>query len=118
MVPLDARALYIDVFARWRIPLVLCTRTTLGTINHSLLSIEALRHRRIEILGLAFIGEANDESERAICEIGRVRRLGRLPRLSPLNRATLRAAFAACFNPADFCPMMRQKISPIWHPFT
>jgi dethiobiotin synthetase len=102
MVPLDRSALYIDVFARWQIPLVLCARTTLGTINHSLLSIEALRHRGIEILGIAFIGDANPESERAICEIGGVRRLGRLPRLSPLNRATLRAAFAASFDPADF----------------
>jgi dethiobiotin synthetase len=102
MVPLDRSTLYIDVFARWRIPLVLCARTTLGTINHSLLSIEAVRHHGIEILGVAFIGDTNDESERAICEIGRVRRLGRLPRLSPLNRATLRAAFAASFDPADF----------------
>lgn len=102
LVPLDGSALYIDVFARWKIPLVLCTRTTLGTINHSLLSIEALRHRGIEILGMAFIGDANLESERAICEIGRVRRLGRLPRLSPLNRASLREAFAAAFDPADF----------------
>jgi dethiobiotin synthetase len=102
LVPLDDSALYIDVFARWKIPLVLCTRTTLGTINHSLLSIEALRHRGIEILGMAFIGDANPESERAICEIGRVRRLGRLPRLSPLNRASLREAFAAAFDPADF----------------
>ncbi len=102
MVPLDLSALYIDVFAKWGIPVVLCARTTLGTINHSLLSIEALRHRGIGILGIAFIGDANPESERAICEMGRVRRLGRLPRLSPLNRETLRAAFAACFNPADF----------------
>jgi dethiobiotin synthetase len=102
LVPLDRSALYIDVFARWQIPVVLCARTTLGTINHSLLSIEALRHRGIEILGTAFIGGTNEESERAICEIGRVRRLGRLPRLSPLNRATLREAFAASFDPADF----------------
>jgi dethiobiotin synthetase len=102
MVPLDRSSLYVDVFAKWRIPVVLCARTTLGTINHSLLSIEALRHRGIEILGVGFIGDTNDESERAICGIGCVRRLGRLPRLSPLNQDTLRAAFAACFNPADF----------------
>src|SRR5271167_3165498 len=66
MVPLSGTALYIDVFARWRIPVALCARTALGTINHSLLSIAALRHRGIEILGIAFIGESNPESERAI----------------------------------------------------
>jgi len=102
MVPLDRSTLYIDIFARWRVPVVLCARTALGTINHSLLSIDALRHRGIELLGIAFIGEANLESERAICEIGGVRRLGRLPRLSPLTQDTLREGFAASFKPSDF----------------
>jgi dethiobiotin synthetase len=102
MVPLDRSTLFIDIFAAWQIPVVLCARTALGTINHSLLSIEALRRRNIEILGIAFIGEANSESERAICEIGGVRRLGRLPWLTRLTRNTLRTAFAATFNPSVF----------------
>jgi dethiobiotin synthetase len=102
MVPLDPSTLYIDVFARWRLPVVLCARTALGTINHSLLSIEALRQRDIDLLGIAFIGEDNPESERAICEIGRVKHLGRLPRLSPLTRDSLRQAFAVSFKPVDF----------------
>jgi dethiobiotin synthetase len=104
MVPLDPTTLYIDVFARWRIPVVLCARTSLGTINHSLLSVEALRRRDIDVLGIAFIGDSNPESERTICEIGRVKRLGRLPRLSPLTQDTLREAFAAAFKPGDFGP--------------
>ena len=102
MVPLDRTRLYIDIFAGWRMPVVLCARTTLGTINHSLLSIEALRRRDIEILGIAFIGEGNSESERAICEIGGVRRLGRLPWLAPLTREALRTAFASNFDPSVF----------------
>ena len=102
LVPLNRTTLYIDVFARWHIPVVLCARTALGTINHSLLSIEALRSRELELLGIAFIGESDPESERVICEIGRVRRLGRLPRLSPLTRSTLRAAFEASFKRDDF----------------
>ncbi len=104
LVPLDRTTLYIDVFARWRYPVVLCARTTLGTINHSLLSIEALRNRKLDILGVAFIGESHPESEDIICEIGKVRRLGRLPRLSPLTRGTLRSAFEAAFKPRDFGP--------------
>lgn len=102
MVPLDHRTLYIDVFARWRLPVVLCARTTLGTINHSLLSIEALRSRKIDILGIAFIGDENSDSENTICKIGRVRRLGRLPRLSPLTASALHSAFRASFNRDDF----------------
>ena len=104
LVPLDGTTLYIDVFARWRLPVVLCARTALGTINHSLLSIEALRHRNLDILGIAFIGDGNPESERIICEIGRVKRLGRLPRLDPLTASTLRAAFEAAFKSEDFQP--------------
>jgi dethiobiotin synthetase len=104
LVPLDTTTLYIDVFARWRLPVVLCARTALGTITHSLLSIEALRHRNLDIIGIAFIGDGNAESERIICEIGQVRRLGRLPWLSPLTANTLRAAFEASFNPGDFKP--------------
>lgn len=102
MVPLSRSTLYIDIFARWQLPVVLCARTELGTINHSLLSIAALRNRTIEILGIAFIGERNSESESAICEIGRVRWLGRLPRLSPLTANTLQAAFNTSFRRDDF----------------
>ena len=104
MVPLIGGTLYVDIFERWRLPVVLCASTALGTINHSLLSIEALRKRKIDILGIAFIGERNAETESAIREIGRVRWLGRLPWLSPLTPGTLQAAFKASFRADDFKP--------------
>lgn len=102
LVPINREILQIDVFARWGAPAVLCARTSLGTINHSLLSIEALRCRGIDILGLAFIGAANVDSERIICDIGTVRRLGRLPWLAPLTADSLSVAFAAAFRREDF----------------
>lgn len=102
MVPLSLGTLYADVFERWRLPAVLCARTALGTINHSLLSIEALRKRHIDILGIAFIGERNAEAESAVCEIGRVRWLGRLPWLAPLTPDTLQVAFKASFRADTF----------------
>lgn len=102
MVPLSLGTLYADVFERWRLPAVLCARTALGTINHSLLSIEALRKRHIDILGIAFIGERNAETESAVCEIGRVRWLGRLPWLAPLTPDTLQVAFKASFRADTF----------------
>jgi dethiobiotin synthetase len=101
-VPINARALQIDVFANWFMPIILCARTSLGTINHSLLSLEALRRRAISIHGIAFIGEENPETERTIVEIGGVRRLGRLPWLDPLDAAGLQAAFAKAFRREDF----------------
>lgn len=104
MVPLNGSTLYIDILERWRLPVLLCASTRLGTINHSLLSIEALRKRQIDILGIAFIGERNAETQSAIREMGRVRWLGRLPWLSPLTPDTLQDAFKSAFRADDFKP--------------
>jgi dethiobiotin synthetase len=102
LVPLTRRLLYADLFARWGHPVVLVARTGLGTINHSLLSIEALRARRVSILGVAFVGENVEDSEATICAIGGVKRLGRLPRLPVLDQPALAAAFAHHFDLEDF----------------
>jgi dethiobiotin synthetase len=102
LVPLDRETLYADLFARWRLPVVLCARTGLGTINHSLLAIEALRARGVPILGIAFVGDANADNEATVAAFGRVRRLGRLPWFDRLDRAALTGAFAENFDLADF----------------
>ncbi|MCA1512728.1 dethiobiotin synthase [Bradyrhizobium sp. NBAIM01] len=102
MVPLNRNELYIDVFARWRVPVILCARTALGTINHSLLSLEALHNRNIDIRGIVFIGEENVDTETTICRIGKVRKLGRLSCLVPLTAYALRAAFKVSFHGGDF----------------
>lgn len=101
LVPLTERSVFADVFARWQIPVILCARTGLGTINHTLLSLEALRRRAIPVLGVAFIGEEQADSEAIIAELGEVRRLGRLPRLDPLTPERLRQAFRENFNVDD-----------------
>ncbi|MES3109008.1 dethiobiotin synthase [Sphingomonas aurantiaca] len=98
MVPVTRELIFADLFARWGKPVVLVARTGLGTINHSLLSIEALRNRGVPILGIAFVGDAVEDSEATIATLGKVRRLGRLPRLDPLDAATLAEAFAAAFD--------------------
>lgn len=98
MVPLTRSRLQIDVMQDWALPVILVARTALGTINHSLLSIAALESRAIPVFGIAFVGQANEDSERTICEFGGVRRLGRLPIVSPLDHATLAAAFAQGFR--------------------
>lgn len=95
LVPIREGLLMADLFAYWGRPVILCARTALGTINHSLLSIEALRARGVTIAGIAFIGEANAENERIVPLLGGVRNLGRLPLIDPLDPVALRAAFAA-----------------------
>jgi dethiobiotin synthetase len=102
LVPVTRDLLYADLFARWAQPVVLVARTALGTINHSLLSIEALKRRDVPLLGIAFVGERVEDTEATIAAIGGVKRLGRLPLLPILDRDSLAAAFAANFDLEDF----------------
>lgn len=102
LVPVTRDLLFADLFARWRLPTVIVARTALGTINHSLMTIEALRRRGVPILGIAFVGEAVEDSEVTIAAIGGIRRLGRLPWLDPIDPAALSAAFNRHFRIEDF----------------
>lgn len=102
LVPLTREWLYADQFARWQAPVVIVARTGLGTINHTLLSLEALRARGVPVLGVTFVGEANEDNEATICAMGKAKRLGRLPLLPDLTAPALAAAFAAAFRLEDF----------------
>lgn len=102
LVPITREVTYADVFAEWGLLTIIVARTSLGTINHSLLTIEALRARRVPIHGVAFVGEANEDNEATICEMGKVHRLGRLPLLPALTPQALSDAFAQGFNLDDF----------------
>ena len=95
MVPLTRQHLFVDVIAGWKSPVVLVSRTSLGTINHTLLSLEALRARGVTVAGVAFVGDEMADSRRTIAEMGRACDLGRLPFLADLTPDALAAAFAA-----------------------
>ncbi len=94
MVPVNHETLFLDVFAHWQAPVILCARTTLGTINHTLLSLQALRGAGCSVMGVAFIGAAEPDVENSICRFGKTHHLGRLPILEQLNRETVRKAFS------------------------
>lgn len=94
LVPVTRELLYADLFARWGLPVVIVARTALGTINHSLMTIEVLRARGVRVAGILFSGDEVPDSQATICAMGRVASLGRLPRLDPLTPDSLRAAAA------------------------
>lgn len=102
LVPVTRSTTYADVFAWWNLPTIVVARTALGTINHSLLTLEALRSRGVPVHGVAFVGEANEDSEATICAMGDIRRLGRLPILQRLDQQSLAIAFAKGFSIASF----------------
>ncbi|UXN57691.1 dethiobiotin synthase [Phyllobacterium zundukense] len=102
LVPLTQSEVFADVFARWQIPVILCARTELGTINHTLLSLEALRRRSIPVFGVAFIGNEQTDTLEIIPKLGNVNCLGRLPLIDPLTPCALRQAFRIHFDTSCF----------------
>lgn len=86
MVPLTRELLLVDLLARLRLPTLIVARSGLGTLNHTLLTIEALRRREIPILGVVCTDSVPSEEEaivadnlRTIAEMGGVELFGRLP---------------------------------------
>ncbi|MBO9447527.1 dethiobiotin synthase [Ruegeria sp. R14_0] len=93
MVPLNRKVFFLDVISQWQAPVVLVARTALGTINHTSLSLMALRRAGCNVAGVAFVGEAEPDVEETIAQMCQVTHLGRLPHIDPLSRATLSDAF-------------------------
>ncbi|WGT51547.1 dethiobiotin synthase [Thioclava nitratireducens] len=92
LVSLNGNRLYADQMADWGAPVIVVARTTLGTINHSLLTIEALRARGVPLVGIAFVGDEVADSQDTICRIAELPSLGRLPVMSDLTTQELRDA--------------------------
>ncbi len=93
MVPLNRQVFYLELFAQWKAPVVLVARTSLGTINHTALSLMALRNAGCDVIGVAFVGDPEPEVEQTIAQMCKTRHLGRLPYLSDLTRENLSDAF-------------------------
>ena len=102
LVPINDDLLFADLFALWKWPVIIAASTKLGTINHSLMTIEALRSRDVPVHGIAFIGDEITDSQDSICRIGGVKQLGRLPIITDLSAQTLSSAFHAHFDISDF----------------
>jgi dethiobiotin synthase len=91
LVPLHHPATMADLMVKLALPVVLVSRTTLGTINHTLLSLECLRRRGLDVAGVIFSGEPHRENREAIEQFGNVTALAEIPWLDPLDPAALDA---------------------------
>ena len=79
MVPLNRNWLQIDQLKAWGAPIILVARTSLGTLNHTLLSLEALKNRNINILGIVLNGPPHDDNPKTLEQFGNTKVLARLP---------------------------------------
>jgi len=102
MAPLNDHELMRDLILRIGFPAVVAARTSLGTINHTLLTLSALREARIPIHGVALIGDENMENRRAIEHYGQIRIVGRIPMLKQIHRAALLEVYEKHFDHEAF----------------
>jgi dethiobiotin synthetase len=90
LVPINERHLMTDWMAILGLPVVIIARSGLGTINHTLLTVEALRSRCLNVAGVIMAGEPNPENRLAIERYGGVTVVGELPCFDPLSAESLR----------------------------
>jgi dethiobiotin synthetase len=89
LVPLTDKAYVVDLAAQLHLPVLLVARSTLGTINHTLLSIEALRRRGLPLAGVVINGPETPHNRAAIERYGEVNVIAEIPWLPEVTRATL-----------------------------
>jgi malonyl-CoA O-methyltransferase len=95
LVPIAPCVLMIDLMAKLGLPVVLVARTTLGTINHTLLSLAALRARAVTVAGVILVGAPSSGNREAIARHGHVRILHELPPLEVITPETIAAVSGA-----------------------
>lgn len=102
LVPINAREFMADLMAHVGLPVVVVSRSALGTINHTLLSLAALRAARVEVRGVVMSGKKNEENRKAIERYGKVQVIGIVPPLGLIDRATLKSTFRRHFDRKAF----------------
>ena len=91
LVPLNDRAFVADLASELHLPIILVARSTLGTINHTLLSLEAIRRRGLHLAGVVVNGPETPHNRAAIERYGRVEIIAEIPWLDQLTPAKLMA---------------------------
>ena len=101
-VPVNDGAFMLDLMVQLQAPAVVASRTALGTINHTVLTVSAIRNAGVEVRGVVMIGEENPDNCRAVERYGNVPVIGSIPRLGQINRTTLCRVFEKQFDRRAF----------------
>jgi dethiobiotin synthetase len=102
LVPVNESQLMTHVMERLKLPVLLVARSSLGTINHTMLSLAALRAADLEVGGVIMVGKPNAENRKAIEHYGNIAVVGTIPVLSRINRLTLVQIFRKHFDHRAF----------------
>ena len=92
MVPINRKDLMIDLIQKLSVEVILIWKNYLGSINHTLLSIEALKSRNINVKGIIFNGVKNEASESTILERTQLNYLGRISEIENMNKLAIKSS--------------------------
>lgn len=104
LVPINETQSMRDLMSHLGLPVLLVSRTSLGTINHTLLSLAALRSARLEVRGVILVGNRNIENRKAIERYGSAAVVGFIPPMAKLDRSALLGTFRKNFDRNVFRP--------------
>jgi len=104
LVPINGTQLMTSLMRHLGLPVLLVARTALGTINHTLLSLAALRAAHLDVRGVIMVGKPNRENRKAIEHYGHIEVVGAVPQLEQINRRALLEAFRRDFDLKAFRP--------------
>ncbi|MGY4384285.1 dethiobiotin synthetase [Pedobacter sp. UYP24] len=92
MVPLNDKELMLDLIKALNTKVIVVSKNYLGSINHTLLTIQILKFNQIPVEGIIFNGEENSHTEQYIEQYSKLPILGRIPELTNLNQDTINSA--------------------------
>jgi dethiobiotin synthetase len=98
LVPINRDQLMTDVMKHLKLPVLLVARASLGTINHTLLSLAALRTAGLNVRGVVMVGKPNIENRKAIEHYGEIDVVGAVTILASINRRALVNVFRKHFD--------------------
>ena len=90
MVPLNNSQLNIDLLGQWKLPVILVSQNYLGSINHTLLSVEVLKMHGINLLGIIFNGERNPSTEDFILQYTAVDCLAKINKETTIDKSLVK----------------------------
>lgn len=86
MVPLNEKELIIDLIKKLNVEVILVSQNYLGSINHTLLSVNLLKQYEIPVKGIIFNGNENVETERYIQQYTKIKKLGNIPSFNNIDK--------------------------------
>ena len=102
LVPINDSESMLDLARHLGFPILIAARAALGTINHTLLTVRALRCAKMSVKGVVMIGSRNKDNERSVEHFGAAPVVGWIPWLDKIGRQTLLQVFRSNFDPKYF----------------